>query len=72
MFQYCKSCGVEKFQLTDESSSHLKTTGRNVTDSGLDVVGDPLNKVGAVLVLDVQHLLVNLLHGHPTTEHSSN
>ena len=28
----------------------------------LDVVGDPLNEVGGVLVLDVKHLLVNLLH----------
>ena len=33
------------------------------------VVGDPLNEVRRVLVLDVEHLLVNLLHGHASTEH---
>ena len=32
----------------------------DVTDSSLDIVGDPLNEVAAVLVLDVQHLLVHL------------
>ena len=33
---------------------------RDVTDGSLDVVGDPFNEVAAVLVLDVQHLLINL------------
>ena len=34
--------------------------GWDVADGGLDVVGDPLDEVAAVLVLDVQHLLVHL------------
>ena len=34
--------------------------GWDVADGSLDIVGDPLNKVAAVLVLDVQHLLVHL------------
>ena len=50
---------------------HLQATGWDVADSCLHVVGDPLYEVAAVLVLDVQHLLVNLLHGHATTEHGS-
>ena len=33
------------------------------------VVGDPLDEVGGVLILDVEHLLVDLLHGHASTEH---
>ena len=33
------------------------------------VVGDPLDEVGGVFVLDVEHLLVDLLHGHASTEH---
>ena len=45
--------------------------GWDVTDGSLDIVGDPLNEVAAVLVLDIEHLLIHLLHGHPTTEHSS-
>merc|ERR550532_3770121 len=55
----------------DEGGGHLQTTGWDVADSGLDVVGDPFNEVAAVLVLYVQHLFVNLLHGHTSTEHSS-
>ena len=42
--------------------SHLETSWRNVANAGHHVVGDPLNEVAAVLVLDVQHLLVDLLH----------
>ena len=38
--------------VTDEGGGHLETSGRNVTDRGLDVVGDPLHEVAAVLVLD--------------------
>ena len=56
--------------VADESDGHLEATGGNVTDGGLDVVGDPFDKVTAVLVLHVEHLLVNLLHGHSATEHS--
>merc|ERR550534_2054696 len=44
--------------------SHLETSWRNVANAGHHVVGDPLNEVAAVLVLDVQHLLVDLLHRH--------
>ena len=55
--------------VTNEGGGHLKTTWWDVTDSGLDVVGDPFDEVAAVLVLDVQHLFVDLLHGHTSTEH---
>jgi len=57
--------------VTDEGRSHLETTWRNITHGSLDVVGDPLHEVAAVLVLDVEHLLVHLLHGHTATEHGS-
>jgi len=59
-------------RVTNEGDGHLEATGRNVADSGLDVVGDPLNEIGTVLVLDVEHLLINLLGGHAATEHGSN
>merc|ERR1712083_180179 len=51
-----------------EGGGHLETPGGDVTHSSLDVVGDPFDEVGRVLVLDVKHLLVNLLHGHPSSE----
>ena len=56
-------------RVTNEGRGHFEATGWNVTDGRLDIVGDPLNEVGAVLVLDVQHLLIDLLHGHAASEH---
>ena len=56
--------------VSDEGSRHLESSGRNVTDGGLDVVRDPFDEVAAVLVLYVQHLLINFLHGHTSSEHS--
>merc|ERR1712171_30617 len=54
--------------VTNEDGRHLETLGGDVADRRLDVVGDPLHKVGGVLVLDVEHLLVDLLGGHAATE----
>merc|ERR1719370_2261135 len=56
--------------VADEGGGHLETSGRDVADGGLDVVGDPFHEVGTVLVLDSKHLFVHLLHGHPSSEHS--
>merc|ERR1712184_144281 len=49
--------------VADEGGGHLKTPWRNVTHSSLHIVGDPLNEVSTVLILDIEHPLVNLLHG---------
>ena len=56
-------CGV-----AHKGGGHLETSGRNVANAGHNVVGDPLDEVAAVFVLDVQHLLVDLLHGHAASE----
>lgn len=56
-------------RVADERRGHLQSSRRDITDGGLDVVGDPFDEVAAVLVLDVEHLLVNLLHGHAASEH---
>ena len=55
--------------VTNEGGGHLQTTWWDITNSGLDVVWNPFNEVGRVLVLDVEHLFVNFLHGHTSTEH---
>jgi len=55
--------------VANESGGHLQTTRRDVTDSCLDIVGDPFHKVRTVLVLDIEHLFIDLLHGHAATEH---
>ncbi len=57
--------------VADERGGHLQAARRNVADGGLDVVWDPLDEVGRVLVLDVHHLLVDLLHGHAAAEDGS-
>ena len=57
--------------VADESGGHLQATRWDVANGSLHVVWDPLHKVRAVLVLHVEHLLVNLLHGHASTEYGS-
>merc|ERR1719421_587110 len=54
--------------VSEECNGHLESLWWDIADSGLDVVGDPLNEVGGVLVLDVKHLLINLFGGHSTSE----
>ena len=54
--------------VANKGGGHLEPLGGDVTDGGLDIVGDPLDKVRGVLVDDVDHLLVDLLGTHATTE----
>merc|ERR1712188_157113 len=56
--------------VTQEGNSHLQTLRRDVAHGRLDVVRDPLNEVGRVLHLHVQHLFIDFLGGHATTEQS--
>ena len=53
--------------VTNESRRHLETTRWDGAKSSLNVVGNPLNEVGVVLVLDVAHLVLNFFHGNLTT-----
>ena len=62
--EFLNGCAV-----ANKGGGHLETTWWDVANSGLDVVGDPFNEVAAVLVLYVQHLFVDFLHGHTSTEH---
>mmetsp|Transcript_151135 Transcript_151135/g.278615 ORF Transcript_151135/g.278615 Transcript_151135/m.278615 type:complete len:209 (+) Transcript_151135:253-879(+) len=48
--------------------SHLETFWWDVTDTCLDVVGNPFDKVRRVLVLHIQHLLINFFCGHASSE----
>ena len=54
--------------VTDEGGGHLQATRRNIAHRRLNIVGDPLHEVAAVLVLNAQQLFVHLLHGHPATK----
>merc|ERR1711972_795919 len=59
---------LDRSGVTGKSDSHLETLRRYVADRGFDVVGDPFNKIGGVLVLHIEHLLIDLLGGHAATE----
>ena len=54
--------------VSEEGDGHLETLGGDIADRRLDVVGDPLDEVRGVLVLDVEHLLIDLLGGHAASE----
>jgi len=58
--------------VTNEGGGHFEASWWDVANGGLHVVRDPFDEVAAVLVLDVQHLLVDLLHGHASSEHGGN
>jgi hypothetical protein len=55
--------------VTEEGNGHLESLWWDIANSGFDVVWDPFDEVRRVLVLDVEHLLVNFLGGHSSSEH---
>ena len=57
-------CGA----VPNERARHLQAPRGDIAHCSFHIVRDPLHEVVAVLVLHIQHLLVNLLHGHATTE----
>jgi hypothetical protein len=62
---------LDSGRVADEGNSHLETTRSNVALSSEHVAWDPFDEVGRVLLLDVVHLFLDLLHGHLSAEHSS-
>merc|ERR1712048_1545427 len=56
--------------VTKEGNCHLESLWWDIANSRFDVVWNPFNEVRGVLVLNVEHLLVNLLGGHSSSEHS--
>merc|ERR1712087_760889 len=59
-------CGI-----ASKGHSHLQALGRDIADRGLDVVWNPLHKVGRVLILHIEHLFVHFLRGHAAPEEGS-
>ena len=59
---------LDRRRVADEAHGHLQSLRGDVTDPALHVVRDPLDEVRGVLVLHVEHLLVNLLGRHAATE----
>ncbi|KFP26937.1 hypothetical protein N325_07768, partial [Colius striatus] len=55
----------------NEGGRHFEATRWNVTDRCFNVIRDPLHKIAAVFILDVQHLLIHLFHGHTASKNGS-
>lgn len=53
-------------RVTNKGGGHAEATRGDGAKGSLDVVRDPLDEVGAVLGLDIAHLVLNLLHGDLT------
>jgi len=47
--------------VSEEGYGHLESLWWDIANSTLDVVWDPLNEVGGVLVLNIEHLLIDFL-----------
>merc|ERR1719313_2211846 len=56
-------CGISQ-----ESHCHLQALWWDIADSSLDIVWNPFHKVRRILVLHIQHLLINLLGAHASAE----
>jgi len=52
---------LDRGTVTDERGSRFEASRGNVADAGLDVIGDPLDKLGSVAIVDLQHLLLDFL-----------
>ena len=63
---------LDSGRVTEESDSHLVSTRSDLTLSGKNVVGNPLNEVSRVPVLHIVHLFLNFLHRDATTEDGGN
>jgi len=56
--------------ISEECNCHLETLRWDITYWGFYVVWNPLNKVRRILVLYIQHLLINLFCWHSSSEKS--
>ena len=72
MWMISSSKDLDSSRVANEGGGHLEPPGWNVADCSLHIVGNPFHEVARVLVLDVQHLLVHFLHGHPAAEDGGN
>ena len=62
---------LDRRRVADEAHGHLQALRRDVADAALHVVRNPLDEVRGVLVLNVEHLLINLLRRHAAAEETS-
>merc|ERR1711904_346080 len=59
---------LDRRTIACKSDSHFQPLWWNVADARFNIVWNPFNKVGRILVLDVEHLLVHFPGRHPAAE----
>merc|ERR1719449_25300 len=62
---------LDRGSVAHEANRHLQALRRNVADAALHVVRDPFNEIRRVLVLYVEHLLIDLLRAHAPAEETA-
>lgn len=62
---------LNRGRIANESGRHLETTWWDIAESGLHIVWNPFNKVRRVLLLYGLHLILDFLHGNPSSAKSS-
>jgi hypothetical protein len=70
LFSYSLEHFLDGGRVSYEGNGHFQSFGWDITNGWFDVVGDPFNEVRRILVLDVQHLFINLFGGHSSSEES--
>jgi hypothetical protein len=63
---------LDRSRVAQKRDGHLQPSGRNITLCSEHIVGNPLDEVRRILVLDMLHLLFDFLHGNFSTEYSRN
>ncbi|KYM86055.1 hypothetical protein ALC53_04248 [Atta colombica] len=56
-------------RIANESRGHFQTPWGYITNGSFHVARYPLDEIAAVLVLDIEHLLIYLLHRHSATKY---
>mmetsp|Transcript_24226 Transcript_24226/g.60688 ORF Transcript_24226/g.60688 Transcript_24226/m.60688 type:complete len:244 (+) Transcript_24226:323-1054(+) len=60
---------LNRCAVANEGGAHRSTSRRNLAYSALNVVRDPINEEQLVLLLDLDHLVIDILCAHLATEH---
>jgi hypothetical protein len=53
--------------ISDEGRAHLQSFGGDGAKGSKNIVRNPFDEVGRVLILDIVHLVLNFLHGNLST-----
>jgi hypothetical protein len=59
---------LDSSRVSDKGNSHLQSLWWDIANWWLNVVGNPFNEIGRVFILHIQHLFVDFLGWHSSSE----